>query len=162
MLKWCRHSSVDSSAPSILPPQVRLPGMPSLLLSFIAKFVLYLSMQCEKRTKINKKQVWPIFLKKNRLKVHSIQSTSEPKYCNRRRRRRRKIASYCFCSLTKNASTEAFAAKTIWGCLLRSQSISIIIVFVVFFCFRLLQCDQMARLHFNTWPFATVQMFPIA
>ena len=27
----CRHSSVDSSAPSILPPRVRLPSMPSML-----------------------------------------------------------------------------------------------------------------------------------
>ena len=30
----CRHSSVDSSRPSILPPPFRLPSMPSMLLSF--------------------------------------------------------------------------------------------------------------------------------
>ena len=60
----CRHSSVDSSAPSILPPRVRLPSMPSTLFSIIVKFVLYLSMQCEKRTKINRKEAGfgPFFL----------------------------------------------------------------------------------------------------
>ena len=52
----CRHCSVDSSVPSILPPRVRLPSMPSTLFSIIVKFVLYLSMWCEKRTKINKKE----------------------------------------------------------------------------------------------------------
>ena len=59
----CCHSSVDLSAPSILLPWVRLPSMSSMLFSFTVKFVLYLSMQCEKRTKINKKRdrVWPIF-----------------------------------------------------------------------------------------------------
>ena len=55
-MKGCHHSSVDSSAPSILPPPVQLPSTPSMLFSFIVKFVLYLSMQCEKRTKINKKE----------------------------------------------------------------------------------------------------------
>ena len=39
MKRGCRHSSVNSSAPSILPPQVWLPSMPSLLFSFIVKFV---------------------------------------------------------------------------------------------------------------------------
>ena len=42
----CRHSSVDSSAPTILPPQVCVPSTPSTLLPFIV-FVLYLS--CEKK-----------------------------------------------------------------------------------------------------------------
>ena len=41
-----RHSSVDLSVPTILLPQVRVPITPSMLLSFIAKFVLFLS--CEK------------------------------------------------------------------------------------------------------------------
>ena len=49
-------SSVDSSALSILPPQVQLPSTPSMPISFIVKFVHYLSLQCEKRTKINKKR----------------------------------------------------------------------------------------------------------
>ena len=52
----CRHSSVDLSAPSILPRWVRLPSMPSTLFSFMVKFFLYLSVQCEKRMKINKKE----------------------------------------------------------------------------------------------------------
>ena len=41
----CRHSSVDLSAPTILPPRVRVPSAPSTLLSFTV-FVLYFS--CEK------------------------------------------------------------------------------------------------------------------
>ena len=41
----CRLSKVDSSAPTILPPRVRVLSIPSMFLSFIA-FVLYLS--CEK------------------------------------------------------------------------------------------------------------------
>ena len=52
----CCHSSVDLSAPSILLPRVRLPGTPSLLLSFTVKFVLYLSLQCVGRRKIKKKR----------------------------------------------------------------------------------------------------------
>ena len=53
---WCHHTSVDSSAPSNLLPRVQLRSMPSMLFSFIVKFVIYLSMRCEKRTKINKKE----------------------------------------------------------------------------------------------------------
>ena len=49
----CNHSSVDSSAPTILPPSVWVPSTPSMLLSFMVKFVLYLS--CEKN-EINKKR----------------------------------------------------------------------------------------------------------
>ena len=36
----CRHSSVDSSAPTILPPQVWVPSTPSTLFSFII-FVMW-------------------------------------------------------------------------------------------------------------------------
>ena len=39
----CRYRSVDSSAPTILPPWVRFPSTQSTLLSFIV-FVLYLSL----------------------------------------------------------------------------------------------------------------------
>ena len=35
----CRHSSVDSSTPSILPPRVRVPSTPSMLLSINILFV---------------------------------------------------------------------------------------------------------------------------
>ena len=60
----CRHSSVDSSALSIMPPRVQLPSTPSMLLSFIVKFVLYLSLRCEKNeNKPKRGRVWPIFLK---------------------------------------------------------------------------------------------------
>ena len=71
----CCNSSVDSSAPTILPPQVRVPSKPSMLLPFIVKFVLYLS--CEKNENKQKNmglaiklvaesdvRVWSIFLKK--------------------------------------------------------------------------------------------------
>ena len=44
------HSLVDSSAPSILPPRVRVLRTPSTRLSFIAKFVFV------KTSKINKKE----------------------------------------------------------------------------------------------------------
>ena len=48
----CRHSSVDSSAPTILPPQVRVPSTPSMLYH-----LWYLCYICHlKRTKINKKR----------------------------------------------------------------------------------------------------------
>ena len=48
----CRHSSVDSSVPNILPPRVRVPSTPSMLLSFIVLcYICHL-----KRTKINKKR----------------------------------------------------------------------------------------------------------
>ena len=47
-----RHSSVDSSAPTVLLPQVRVPSTPSTLVSFIVKFVLNVS--CEKNE--NKQQ----------------------------------------------------------------------------------------------------------
>ena len=40
MLVGCHHSSVDSSAPSILPPQVRVPSTPSML-SSIYRIALY-------------------------------------------------------------------------------------------------------------------------
>ena len=53
----CRHSSVDSSVPSILPPRVRVPSTPSMLFQLIL-FKLYI---CHlnwnvKRTKIYKKR----------------------------------------------------------------------------------------------------------
>ena len=54
-----RHSSVDSSVSAILPPQVRVPCTPSMLLSLI-EFVLYLS--CEKNENKQKGgRVWPLF-----------------------------------------------------------------------------------------------------
>ena len=54
----CRHSSVDSSEPSILPPQARVPSTPSRY-AFIN---LYLNCVMWKRRKINWKrgQDWPI------------------------------------------------------------------------------------------------------
>ena len=56
------------SAPSIMPPRVRLPSTPSMLLSFKVKFVLVLW----KRTKINQKEAGfgPFFKKRREKKVH--------------------------------------------------------------------------------------------
>ena len=56
VIKECRHSSVDLSAPTILPPRVRVPSTQSTF--FTVKYC-----HCvEKRTEINKKRgrVWPI------------------------------------------------------------------------------------------------------
>ena len=44
-----RHSSVDSSTPTILPPRVRVPSTPSMLLS------IYVDLCHVEKTKINKK-----------------------------------------------------------------------------------------------------------
>ena len=61
----CHHSSVDSSALFILLPLVWLPNTPSMLVSFIVKFVLYLSLYCEKN-EIKQKEVGfdPFLIKK--------------------------------------------------------------------------------------------------
>ena len=63
----CRHSSVDSSAPTILPHQVQVPSTPSMLLSLIVKFVL--SLSCEKN-EINKKRPDLTHLRKKHLFIH--------------------------------------------------------------------------------------------
>ena len=39
---------MDLSSPTILPPQVRVPSTPSMLLPFIVKFVLFLSREKNK------------------------------------------------------------------------------------------------------------------
>ena len=44
------HSSMDSSAPTILLPWVWVPSWPSMLLSFIVKFVLYSACVKNKNT----------------------------------------------------------------------------------------------------------------
>ena len=42
------YSAVDSTAPTILPPWVRVPSTPSMLSSFIVQYVLYLSWEKNK------------------------------------------------------------------------------------------------------------------
>ena len=56
----CHHIQVDLSAPTILPPRVRVLNTPSTHFSFTLKLVLYLS--CEKNKKYYHKwvRVWPI------------------------------------------------------------------------------------------------------
>ena len=51
LLLGCHDSSVDSSAPSILTPQVRVPSTPSTLLP------IYIDFYHVEKTNINKK--WP-------------------------------------------------------------------------------------------------------
>ena len=58
-----RCSSLDSYALTILPPRVRVPSRPSMLLSFILKFVLHLS--CEKNKNKEKEAELAHFKKKN-------------------------------------------------------------------------------------------------
>ena len=50
--KGCRHSSVDSSVPTILLPRVQVPSRPSTLLYFTVKFVLYLSCENNENKKV--------------------------------------------------------------------------------------------------------------
>ena len=58
-ISGCRHSSVDSSAPSILLPRVQVPSTPSMLLS------IYIDLCHEEKTKINKKAgIGPFFKRK--------------------------------------------------------------------------------------------------
>ena len=66
-LKLCRHSSVDSSAPSTLLPRVRLPSTPSMLFSIYKKssnciFVAWIGMWKERKS-IKRGRDWPIFNK---------------------------------------------------------------------------------------------------
>ena len=56
-----RHSSVDLSVPTILPPQVWVLSTPSMLSSFKVKFVLYLS--CEKNKNKQKRGLCLAYLK---------------------------------------------------------------------------------------------------
>ena len=58
-ISGCRHSSVDSSAPSILLPRVQVPSTPSMFLS------IYIDLCHEEKTKINKKAgIGPFFKRK--------------------------------------------------------------------------------------------------
>ena len=51
----CRHSSVDSSAPSNLQPRVRIPSTISMLYLLLVTFGLYSSFHCEKNEKKTKR-----------------------------------------------------------------------------------------------------------
>ena len=60
------HSSVDLSAPSILPPQVQVLSTPSMLVSIYIVQIVYLSFELEREKKENKQKEAGIgsFLKK--------------------------------------------------------------------------------------------------
>ena len=63
---------MDSSAPTILPPRVRVPSTPSMLLSFIV-FGLYLS--CEKgENKLKEVGFGPLFKKRSNQNADEIAS----------------------------------------------------------------------------------------
>ena len=61
-LGGCRHSSVDSSAPTILTPWVQIPSTTSMVLSFI---VVMIDLSCEKNKNKQKEAGLGPFLKKN-------------------------------------------------------------------------------------------------
>ena len=63
----CRHSSVEQSAPTILPPRVRIPSKPSKLLFHLQSNLCYICHCIVKRTKINKKRPGLAHLKKMQL-----------------------------------------------------------------------------------------------
>ena len=70
----CRHSPVDSSAPSILAPWVQVPSTPSKLLS------IYIDLCHVEKTKITKRgRDWPIF-KKNRLACLVVKHFKSPTF----------------------------------------------------------------------------------
>ena len=71
----CRYSSVDSSAPSTLPPRVRVPSTPSTLFSIYIVRIVYLSfkLECEKdENKQKEAGNGPFFKKKNLIKLEAI------------------------------------------------------------------------------------------
>ena len=64
--KGCSHRPVDSSAPSILPPRVRLQSTPSTLFSIYIVQIVYLSfeLECEKnKNKQKEAGIGPFFKK---------------------------------------------------------------------------------------------------
>ena len=56
-MRGCRHSSVDLSAPSILPPQVQVPSTPSMVFSIYIVQIVYLSFELECEKNENKQKV---------------------------------------------------------------------------------------------------------
>ena len=67
VLVGCRHSSLDLSAPSILPPRVWVPTTPSTLFSIYIVQIVYLSieLECEKnKDKQKEAGIGPFFEKK--------------------------------------------------------------------------------------------------
>ena len=76
----CCHSSVDSSAPTILPIRVQVPSTPSKLFPFIVNFLLYLSF----KKNVNKQKAagfCPVFLKKwNDWRGLKIKAKNSKKY----------------------------------------------------------------------------------
>ena len=62
-IRGCHQCSVESSAPTIPLPRVRVPSTPSMLFSFL---VFVLNLSCEKNENKQKRgQVWPILREKN-------------------------------------------------------------------------------------------------
>ena len=74
----CRHSSVDLSAPSILPPWVRNPSNPSKHLFHLQSNLCFNCHCVVKRTKINKKRPGFAHFKKN---IGRQIATIEPWFC---------------------------------------------------------------------------------
>ena len=65
IFQGCRHSSVDSFAPSIMPPWFWLPSMPSMLFQYSQICAIFVLAMWEKnKNKQKRGRVWPIFFKK--------------------------------------------------------------------------------------------------
>ena len=72
--KLSRHSSMVSSAPTILQPRVRIPSTPSTLFSICIEIV-------RKERKLTERgRDWPIFLKK--IKLNYLNPCKENDYCS--------------------------------------------------------------------------------
>ena len=77
----CRYKSLDSSAPTILPPRVRIPTAPAI----IVKFVLHLFLHCEKNKNKQKEPGLGCYLKILAKVVLLGGPTEQTKYLGRKR-----------------------------------------------------------------------------
>ena len=72
----CRYSSVDLSAPSIMPPWVRVPNTPTTLFSIYIVQIVYLSfeLECEKNENKQKEAGIGLFLKKSTIDLYALRN----------------------------------------------------------------------------------------
>ena len=81
----CRYSSVDSSAPSIMPPRVQVQSTPSTLFSIYIVQIVYLSfeLECEKnKNKQKEAGIGPFFKKQLSIVLAEIRAKLGRFHCN--------------------------------------------------------------------------------
>ena len=81
----CRYSSVDSSAPSIMPPRVQVQSTPSTLFSIYIVQIVYLSfeLECEKnKNKQKEAGIGPFFKKQLSIVLAEIRAKIGRFHCN--------------------------------------------------------------------------------